>query len=440
MFRYSPIVGVERFANAVWYRSKAKLKDVLEHRDSDTHTDSPQPYWFLPEIVEMIVAHLIYDTPTLKVCAATCFSWYNVATPHLHHTLTLRQWSPDTSHKHLNPLASLDKLGLLPFVKRVQFEKELFAVPWVIPATFDCQSMRYFGALENVQELSVAGLDFSKFPVGLGEYFGRFSHTLRSVALSGPRGTHRQLLDFLRLFSNLDDIKISCYPSGSEAQEELDTQSIPIGRGLRGRLTLVNFGAEGLLKDMIAVLGGMRFTSMDLQNVRGMRLVLEACADTLETLRIRPDDTYQDCKMVSDLWDPPNARSDVVLLVSSQYLNLSSNTVLRSLEIRAGSIVSRSQVIKELLSSITSPVFSEIVVVFSEEDEYRSWGLAQLAQVVCEMYGIKKFRLAFCLEVLEEWRVQNLRLLTKETEDAVARGNFDFLPCPLSVFSRVVTS
>ena len=248
----------------------------------------------------MIIAHLIHDTSTLKTCAATCFSWYNVATPHLHHTLTLRQWSPDTHHKRLNPLASLDKLGLLPFVKRVQFEKELFSVPWVIPATFDCQSMRYFGALENVQELAIADLDFSKFPVGLGEYFGLFSHTLRSVALSGPRGTRRQLLNFLRLFPQLDDIKISHYHSRTESHEELDTWSISTRGGLRGRLALVRFDEEGLLGDISAVFAGMRFTSMDLQNVRGMQLLLEACTDTLETLRVYLDDISQDRKRVPD--------------------------------------------------------------------------------------------------------------------------------------------
>ena len=182
----------------------------------------------------------------------------------------------------------------------MQFEKELFAVPWVIPATFDCQSMRYFGALENVQELAIADLDFSKFPVGLGEYFGRFSHSLRSVALSGPRGTRQQLLNFLRLFPQLDDIKILHYHSRAEVHEELDTRPALTGGGLRGRLTLVSIDEEGLLEDITAAFGGMRFTSMDLRNVRGTQLLLEACADTLETLRIYLDDVSQDCKQVPD--------------------------------------------------------------------------------------------------------------------------------------------
>lgn len=292
-FRHLPIVGAEWLANAVWYRSKAILKGVLAHENPDTPSGPHQPHWFLPEIIEMIIVHLAYDTPTLKACAATCFSWYNVATPYLYHTLTLRRWSKDISHNHLNPLVYLDKLGLLPFVKRVQFEKALFAVPWVVPSLFHSQNTQHFSALANLQDLAIADLDFSTFPAGPGEYFAHFSPTLRSVALSCPKGTRRQILDFFKLFPKLDDIKISYYHARPEAYEALDTQLIPIRGGLRGRLTLRGFGEEGLLKDIIVAFGGIRFTSMDLRNVRGMRLLLEACADTLETVNILPDSIFQ---------------------------------------------------------------------------------------------------------------------------------------------------
>ena len=301
MFRYLPtIVGVKLFANAVWYRSKAKLKDALAHQGSHTPTGSRRPYWTPLEILEMIISHLTYDVRTLKACAATCFVWYNVATPHLHHTLTLRQWATDTSRTYLNPLESLHELELLPFVKQMQFERGIFGTPWVSPAIFDSESVRYFGALENLQDLVIAGLDFSKFPVGAGKYFGHFSPTLRSVALSGPRGTRRELLDFFRLFPKLDDVKILHYHAWTGAHEVFDAPLIPIRGGLRGRLTLKNFGDEGLLKDMIVAFGRMRFTSMDLHDVLGMQLLLEVCADTLETVHIHPGGALQHCKRVSD--------------------------------------------------------------------------------------------------------------------------------------------
>ena len=267
-------------------------KDAVTHEHSDTPADSRKPHWAPPEILEMIVVHLAYDPQTLKACVATCSAWYNAAAPHLHQTLTLRQWDTESSHTYLNPLEYLHKLELLPFVKQVQFERGIFGTPWASPAIFDSESLRHFSALENLQGLAIADLEFFKFPMGVGEYFGQFSPRLRSVTLSGPRGTRRQLLDFFRLFPKLDDINISHYHTWVGTHHALDTPIVPIKGELRGQLTLGNFGDEGLLKDIIIAFGGIRFTSMDLYDVLGMQLLLDACVDTLETVHIHQSGFY----------------------------------------------------------------------------------------------------------------------------------------------------
>ena len=156
--------------------------------------------------------------------------------------------------------------------------------------------MRYFRAMVNLQELKIMYLDFSKFPAGLGEHLGHFSPTLRSVALDRPRGTHRQLLDFFRLFPLLDDISVWQYSPVSEEYKLLDNQPASVRGGLRGRLKLHNLDDEGLLQDMVVAFEGMRFTSMDLLGVRGMRFLLETCAHTLETLCLHPEDGLDYCK------------------------------------------------------------------------------------------------------------------------------------------------
>ena len=279
------IAGIERIANTVWYRSKVKLKGALVRRDPGNPTDPRQSRTFPPEIVERIIDHLMFNVPTLKACAATCFSWYNITIPYLHHTLTLGTWDRDKSRRYPTLLASGYKLGLLPFVKQLQFEKDILA-PWVIPAILDHRSMRHLHALVNLQDLMITDLDLSYFPAGAGKYFGHFSPTLQSVALVYPKGTRRQLLEFLRLFPKLDDIEILHYHSEDEALEALDPWLIPIKGGLRGRLVLRDLGGERLLKDMIVAFGGLRFTSVYLQDVSGARLLLEACADTLQTVNV----------------------------------------------------------------------------------------------------------------------------------------------------------
>jgi len=227
-------------------------------------------------------------------------------------------------------------------------------------------------------------------------------------------------LTFFRLFPKLDDIEISCYDARSETYEALDGQLVPNTGGLRGRLTLDTFGDERFLRDMIVVFGGMRFTSMNLRKVlRGTPLLLEACGKTLETLRISMD--------------------DIPHRLYPQYF--SSNTVLRTIEFPMPPTLDPSRGytrrIELLLSAVTSPAFSEIVIIFSGGDVYRpSKTLASIVRGFCK---IKEFKVAFCLETLGDSGAENLRRLTLETGRAAEIGLYDFLPRPPLVFSCPIT-
>lgn len=120
-----------------------------------------------------------------------------------------------------------------------------------------------------------------------------------------------------------------------------------------------------------------------------------------------------------------------------QPLDLSCNTILRSLEVKVSLIAESSKharTIRDLLSTITSPAFSEVVVVFCEMDV--RWPPRGLNEVLREMYKIKRFRVAFCLETQEELRAQGLHQLSVGTGATVAGGAYDFLPSPPLVFSR----
>ena len=135
----------------------------------------------------MFIAHLKYDIPTLKACAATCFCWYNIAIPHLHRTLVLRGW---TSKKYRNQrsdlLPSLFELGLLPFVEQLQF--------WgAFSVIFDSKNTRYLRAMVNLQTLTIGGLKFSKFPAGFGKHLGHVAIGIVELA-GGHSSTVTRLL------------------------------------------------------------------------------------------------------------------------------------------------------------------------------------------------------------------------------------------------------
>jgi len=238
---------------------------------------------FPQEILEIIIADLGDDI-------WSCYSWYLVAVPRLHHTLTVDRYSMDPGRRELRPLAKLHKMDLLPFVKKLLIRVSPYD-PWLSPRKFDRKTLRYFSALTNIQQLRIENLDLLKFMPGVERYFGHFAPTLRCISLTISSGSQRQLLYFLALFPNLDDIEIeyhSTTDSGAAVNRDSEVAvpfSVP---SLRGQLKLTRFPSEPVSRDMITLFGGLRFRRLDLLRVEGSRLLLEACADTLRMVRVYP--------------------------------------------------------------------------------------------------------------------------------------------------------
>ena len=248
----------------------------------------PSPIYRLPqEIVEKILSHFIYDFLTLLACSMTCHSWYTAAVPHLHHSLTThdaKRLAEYQKYMWPRPLKRSYELGLLPLVRR--FRICLWDSKFA-PTQFDGLTIRYFSALTNLQELGIDSLQVSSFMPTIQQCFGHLSPTLRFLALKNPNGTHRQILYFIGLFANLQDLKLQYSEPMEEPEDTIDATPIPLSTPpLRGWLRLVRFKKEDLVKDMIALFGGLRFRHMDLFEVSCSQLLLNECAETLETLRL----------------------------------------------------------------------------------------------------------------------------------------------------------
>ena len=260
----------------------------------------PSPVAKLPqELVELIISYLIYDTYTLLACSLTCYSWYIAAVPHLHHSLTTDQDSYMLSGMKYYwpaPLRESYMLGLLPFVKRFRIRREMIFSE-LRPSNLDGGTLRYFSALTNLQELGIDCLEVSEFMPKIQKCFGHLSPTLRSLALKEPHGSCRQISYFIGLFPNLQDLKLHYdLPPFDFIEKKIivdDPTLIPLSTPpLRGRLTLICFTKEDLVKEMIGFFGGLRFRHMDLFGVSCAKLLLDTCAETLETLRLYPTDLH----------------------------------------------------------------------------------------------------------------------------------------------------
>jgi len=275
--------GVERLGSVIWYRSKAKIKNIFKQEHPETSPSRSYAGRLPQELVEMIIARPELDKQTLKACSRTCRSWYIATLPHLHHTLTLCRKVWDRDRGGLIPLKKLDKMRLLPFVKRLWIMDD-YADPLLPSDILNPKCLAYFSAFTNIQELGIDRLDLHSFVPQAQLYFGHFMPRLRSLALIRPGGPHHLLLSFLGLFPNLDDLKLVAWKSALRGPVPV-SQSAPL---LRGRLTLASFCGEDFLRDLSELSGGLRFRSMDLLEAEGSRFLLDSSAETLEVLRIYP--------------------------------------------------------------------------------------------------------------------------------------------------------
>jgi len=193
------------------------------------------------------------------------------------------------------PLLYKHRLGLLPLVKKLRICRGAdFDPVGFSPRRLNLFLLPRFYALNNVKELEIDHLDIPGFKPWVQLYFRCLLPTVRSLALREPRGSYRQILYFVGLFQHLEDLKLLFGPKSSipEEQENDLTLTPPFAPPLRGQLTMTFIRSVVFLKDMIDLLGGIQVRQLDLFYVDGMSLLLDACAEALETLRFHPDDHH----------------------------------------------------------------------------------------------------------------------------------------------------
>jgi len=280
----------------VWHRTLARIQRMYSGGASpETSTTRPSPATRLPqEIVEMIIAYLIYDKRSLCACTSTCYSWHIAAIPHLHHTLTIDTYCPQVFW-WADRLLFMHMLGLLPLVKMFRIHGQEYAdCVGVSPKLFNCCILLQFYALTNVRELEIQFLDIPKFLPRNLWYSRHFLPNIQSLALREPRGTGRQIVCFIGLFQHLQDLKLIYDGNRVWGREPTDDLTLmpPFAPPLGGHLTIKRYRGRGILEKMINLFGGIRFRHMDLYYVRRMRLLLDACAETLESVVLTPSNIF----------------------------------------------------------------------------------------------------------------------------------------------------
>ena len=115
--------------------------------------------------------------------------------------------------------------------------------------------------------------------------------------------------------------------------------------------------------------------------------------------------------------------------------DLSSNGSLRSLEITVRGISQCPEAalrfLRALLSTITSPVFSDIVIVLWDMTSHDAHFFRRaLFGTIQSIYDVKPFRLVFLLEIRDGYREDTLEKLKRYIDVEAAEGGLGYLPCP----------
>jgi len=92
--------------------------------------------------------------------------------------------------------------------------------------------------------------------------------------------------------------------------------------------------------------------------------------------------------------------------------------------------------LRDLLSTITSPVFSDVIIVFEARVGVGAgFTRSTLFGMVRNMYKVKPFRLVFCLWVWDGNPGDEIEKIKGMIDTEAAEGELGFLPYPPSVVS-----
>lgn len=140
-----------------------------------------------------------------------------------------------------------------------------------------------------------------------------------------------------------------------------------------------------------------------------------------------------------------------------RHFDLSRNTSLRTLETTAESITaagdSSSGFLKSILSTVTSPVHTDVVIVYREEEfnfdvqfstrpisvRYKPWLQSDHPgrfEVFREMCGARKFRLVLCADVLDCIADSAVRKLERLLDVERKEGRLGCFACEPVVISK----
>ena len=284
---YVEIVTGSRIPMAVWY-----LRDTGRGRDYGTRVAisfSPRSQRLAlvvrttmssilpPEILDLIVDHLIYEPTTLKACCVVSKSWIPRARKHLFAHI---RFSAEKSHIKRWRKAFPD-----PSTSPAHYTRNLSFHGLLASVAVDANTGSWIRTFRRVMHLRVNTLAWDDSRVSLVQLHG-LSPTLKSLTLTYTSVPSSEVLGLVCSFPLLEDLWLVSVTS----ENDTDRWSIPsTSPKLTGSLGIMG-SIRSAARRLCDLPGGLRFSKVTVscskEDVDSIMHLVSKCSDTLESFAV----------------------------------------------------------------------------------------------------------------------------------------------------------
>ena len=229
------------------------------------------------ELVDSIVGYISEDRSTLFACTHLSRTWYIAARAHLYRTFTV------SDSAGFDAADDFQTMEVIHLVRRIVLARQIHQMDFMLPET-----MTRLRAFTRLQELDIRYLNVGPPLTWLHEHCDILKSTVRTLTLRYPKGSIKELLCFIGLFSGLENLTVDSIDSDSfpgVLVPVLDT-SPP----LTGRLTLKGIFDQEFMSGLVSFQKGVKFRTVDLQFCGEVQAIIDGCAGTMKRFICQPSD------------------------------------------------------------------------------------------------------------------------------------------------------
>ena len=229
------------------------------------------------ELVDCIVDYISEDRPTLFACTHLSRTWSIAARARLHRTFTALD-SPG-----FDAADDLQRIGMVHLVRRIVVVRQIHQAAFLLSET-----MTSLHTFTYLQELDIKYISVGQPLLWLRERFDVLGSTIRTLTLRYPRGSIKELLCFIGLFSSLENLIVD-----SIDRDFTPDAFVPVLEAsppLTGRLALTGIFDREFMSGLVSFQKGVKFRTVDLQCCGEVQVIVDGCAGTMERFVCQPSD------------------------------------------------------------------------------------------------------------------------------------------------------